>query len=251
MMMIQSEHGVTSLGSLPGRIFNVVASIVCLLILAPVAVRAEAGLDEDPFDRPGFYLGAGGTYQFNAFNSRIEDVIQDEVDDALPGANSSFDLDESGGANALVGYRLASWFAFELQYEWVDEYEINGSTDVPVPVTGNLYSIEGHTLTANTKWIIPFWRIQPYFLIGGGMAVSDVSQGKLAAAFAALGGDINAGTHVKPAARAGVGVDLYLTQHILLNVQGSAVLTTLKNPDIDDVDDLNYMSFIAGLQYRF
>jgi len=219
--------------------------------LLPESALAEESPDPDPFDRPGFYIGGGGTYQFNAFSSRIEDVIEDEVDDALPGANSNFDLDESAGFNALLGYRIWSWFALELQYEWIDEYDIKGSLDTPVPISGKLFSIEGHTLTANTKWIIPFWRIQPYLLIGGGAAMSDVSKGDLAAALIALGADIDDGKHLKPAARGGLGLDLYITEHILVNAQASVVVTTLKNPDIGDIDDLNYMSFAAGLQYRF
>lgn len=231
--------------------FGVAALAISLLSIAPASVAAETDLEKDPYDRPGFYVGVGGSYQFNAFASEIEDVIQDEVDDALPGANSSFELDESGGINALVGYRIWSWFAIELQYEWIDAYDIKGSTDVLIPISGTLYSIEGHTLTANTKWILPFWRIQPYFLLGGGVAISDVSSGNLAAVFAALGGDIRSGTHIKPAARVGLGLDFYLTRQIVVNTQASAVLTTLKSPDIGDVDDLNYMSVIASLQYRF
>jgi opacity protein-like surface antigen len=175
-----------------------------------------------------------------------------------PASNPNFDLDESFGANALLGYRIWSWFALELQYEWVDEYDIKGSAEffIPpsglIPLSGKLYSIEGHTLTANTKWIIPFWRIQPYLLLGGGVAMSDVSKGSLADDFTTvLGADIDDGTHLKPAARAGLGLDLYITKHIVVNAQASAVLTTLKNPDIGDIDDLNYMSFAAGLQYRF
>jgi len=237
---------------------SAVVLCVALLWMVPVSVDAASNPESDPFDRPGFYVGAGGTYQFNAFNSRIEDVIQDEVDDALPGANSSFNLEDSGGANVLLGYRIWSWFALELQYEWVDEYDIKGSVEMfvplspPVLLSGKLYSIEGHTLTVNTKWIIPFWRIQPYLLIGGGVAMSDVSKGSLADEFAALSGaDIDDGTDFRPAARAGLGLDLYVTKHIVVNAQASAVLTTLKNQDIGDVDDLNYMSFIAGLQYRF
>jgi len=224
---------------------------VGLLWMLPESALAEKQSDPDAFDRPGFYMGGGGTYQFNAFSGRIKDVIQDAVDDAIPGANADFDLDDSGGLNALLGYRVWSWFALELQYEWVDEYDIDGSIDSPFPISGKLYSIEGHTLTASSKWIIPFWRIQPYFLIGGGMAISEVSKGDLAAALTALGGDIDDGTNIKPAARAGLGLDIYLTKQIVVNAQASAVLTTLKNPDIGDVEDLNYMSFTAGLQYRF
>lgn len=196
-----------------------------LVIHASVAT-GETASDPGPFDRPGFYMGAGDTYQRNPFNSRIEDAIQD----ALPGANSSVDLDDSFGINGLLDYRVRSFLALELQYEWVDKYDFKGTIDVPVPVSGNLYSIEGHTLTASTKWIIPFWRIQPYFLLGGGVAISDVSRGNLATALTALGRDVGEGTHAKPAARTGLGLDLYITEHIALNAQASAVITTLKEP---------------------
>jgi len=227
-------------------VLSLTSSLISVGALAGVALA-----DDDPFDRPGFYVGAGGTYQYNAFASKIEEVIEDEVDDALPGANASFDLDDSAGFNALVGYRVASFFAVEIQYEWVDEYDIDGSTDVPIPASGTLYSIEGHTLTANTKWIIPFWRIQPYLLLGGGVAVSKVSNGDLADALNALGAEVEDGKHAKPAGRAGLGLDLYITKNIVINAQASAVVTTLKEPDIGDIDDLNYMSIAAGLQYRF
>lgn len=250
-MKLRTDVGREIRRCLPDVLRGLAVLAVGLLLALPELALAEKNSDSDPFDRPGFYMGVGGTYQFNAFNDRIEDVIQDEVDDALPGANADFDLDDSVGVNALFGYRVWSWFAVELQYEWVDEYDISGSIDQPFAISGKLYSIEGHTLTANTKWIIPFWRIQPYLLIGGGMAISDVSKGNLAAALTVLGGDIDDGTNVRPAARAGVGLDLYITRHIVLNAQASAVLTTLESPDIGNVDDLNYFSFAAGLQYRF
>ena len=49
-----------------------------LLVAAPYIAEAEEAPDRDPFDRPGFYIGAGASYQYNAFSSQIEDVIEDE-----------------------------------------------------------------------------------------------------------------------------------------------------------------------------
>ncbi len=215
-------------------------------------------VDDDPFDRSGFYVGLGGSYQFNPFNSKIESLIEDALDDEIgPGANVKADLGDSGGVNATVGYRAFSFLALEIEYEWIDQYKIKGSTDTPIPVSGDLYSIEGHTLTANTKWIIPFWRIQPYLLIGGGIAISDVNRGSLydnaaiAAVLDSAGIDVQGGTHTNAAARAGLGLDLYITEHIVVNGEASTVLTTLKEPDLGDIEDLNYISFSAGMQYRF
>jgi opacity protein-like surface antigen len=215
--------------------------------------------DDDPFDRPGFYMGVSGIYQYNVFQNRIEDVIQDEFEGVTIGGasveNVGVDIDDSAGINATIGYRVWSFFAVELEYEWVDHYDVDGSADL-VPVSGpvlsaegDLYSIEGHTLTANTKWIIPFWRIQPYLLLGGGIAISDVDRGALLNVVDP--GGIDDGTHTNVAGRAGLGLDLYITENILVNAEASAILTTLKEPDLNDIDDLNYMSFGAGLQYRF
>ena len=123
----------------------------------------------------------------------------------------------------------------ELEYEWVDQYDVDGSADIPAVgnISGRFYSIEGHTLTANTKWIVPSGRIQPYFLLGGGVAISDVDRGDifdtaLEPFLDSAGIDIKQGKHTKAAGRAGLGLDLYITKNILLNAEASAVLTTLK-----------------------
>ena len=105
------------------------------------------------------YLGAGATYQFNVFSSDIEDVIQDEVDAVLPGANANFDLDDSFGVNALVGYRAVSWFAIELQYEWIDEYDIQGSTDAPVPAPGGEFIPDFGDRGRSTRRVAPLARM--------------------------------------------------------------------------------------------
>ena len=242
----------------------VLAAGLLVLSLPGLALADENGTeaDDDSFVRPGFYIGIGGSYQYNVFQNRIEDVISDALVDngnLDPGTNVGFDIDDSAGINALVGYRLNSWFALELEYEWVDQYDVDGSADIPAVgnISGRFYSIEGHTLTANTKWIIPSGRFQPYFLLGGGVAISDVDRGDifdiqiLEDALDSAGIDIKQGKQTNAAGRAGLGLDIYLTKNILLNTEASVVLTTLKQPDVGDIEDLNYMSFTAGLQYRF
>lgn len=232
------------------RRFVVLGAGLLIVALPGSALAQDTAEDDDPFDRPGFYMGLGGSYQMNFFESQIEDELQDAtVSDA------QVDIDDSGGINATVGYRAASFFAIELEYEWIDEYDIKAGSNT-VGVSGGLYSIEGHTLTANTKWIIPFWRIQPYLLLGGGLAVSDVDRGNLydgplGPILEAQGVDVDDGNHTNAAGRAGLGLDLYITESLLVNAEAGVVVTTLKEPDLDDIDDLNYMSFAAGLQYRF
>ena len=70
--------------------------VVGLLLMLPGLALAEGESDPDPFDRPGFYVGVGGTYQFNAFSGRIEGVIEDEVEDEVPGSTA----EGEGGAGA-------------------------------------------------------------------------------------------------------------------------------------------------------
>lgn len=37
----------------------------------------------------------------------------------------------------------------------------------------------------------------------------------------------------------------------MLNIQGDAVVSTFEEPDLGDIDALNYIGFSAGLQYPF
>lgn len=224
----------------------VVLAAGLMMVSVPSLAFAQEVVDDDPFDRPGFYMGLSGVYQHNPFENRIEDLLEDEV----PGGSVNLSIDDSGGLSGLVGYRVASFFAAELQYEWVDEYDIKGEIG-PFPNT-KIYSIEGHTLTANTKWIVPFWRVQPYLLIGVGFSSWDTDRGTAGDLLNTLPDvDIEDGTQTDFAGRAGVGLDVYVTENIVVNAQGQAVLSTLKKPDLGDIDDLNYVGFSAGLQYRF
>jgi opacity protein-like surface antigen len=202
---------------------------------------------DDEFDRSGPYIGISGVYQRNVFENRIEDLVQD----AAAPIPVSLSIEDSGGVNAVAGYRLASFFAAELQYEWVDEYSIEGS------VAGlsklSVYDVSAHTLTANAKLILPFWRIQPYLVVGAGFSSWNIDRGPLAAPLELLDSDIDikSGTQTDFAGRAGVGLDLYVTDNIVINAQGQVVLTTIEKPELDNIDDLNYVGFSLGLQYRF
>jgi opacity protein-like surface antigen len=222
------------------------------------AANARAEEDRDrPFGRSGFYIGLGGSYQWNVFENRIEDEVVDALEDEVPAfVELGLDLEDSYGANATIGYRVFSFFAIEAEYEWVSKYDVTLTTNVD-GIDARLYSIEGHTLTANTKWILPTWRIQPYLLVGGGVAIADVDRGGiyddpiLGPGLEDNGVKVHDGRQTSLAGRAGLGLDLYLTRGIVVNAEAGAVVTTLEMPDLGDIDDLNYLSFTGGLQYRF
>jgi opacity protein-like surface antigen len=234
----------------------VALALGALLLGASADARAEEGRDRS-FGRSGFYMGLGGSYQWNVFESQLEDEVVDALEDDVPAfVELGLDLDDSYGANATIGYRVFSFFAIEAEYEWVSEYDVALTTNID-GIDARLYSIEGHTITANTKWILPTWRIQPYLLIGGGIAISDVDRGGiyddpiLGPGLEDNGVKVGDGRQTSAAGRAGVGLDVYLTRGIVVNAEAGAVVTTLDVPDLGDIDDLNYLSFTAGLQYRF
>jgi opacity protein-like surface antigen len=254
------------------RHFIVLAAGLLLAATPAIAQEQVDVQDDDPFDRAGFYFGLGGVYQNNPFENQIEDAIDDELDDIIVGTSTlqisgfSLDIDDSGGINALVGYRAASFFAAEIEYEWIDDYDVEVSgtgTFVSGPLagtslsaSGDLYNIEGHTLTLNTKWIVPFWRIQPYASVGGGLGFYEVKRGSAADLIELLTNgdvDIEDGKETSLAGRFGIGIDWYVLENLLINTRATVVLTTqdFGTPDEDTVDDLNYLSFGAGLQYRF
>jgi opacity protein-like surface antigen len=198
-----------------------------LLLLPAVASAGDYG-------RFGPYIGVGGSLSLDFFEGEVEDAL----DDVAPGID--VDVDEAWGANARVGLRLFSPLAVEVQYEWLSPYDISahpfGSAE-----------IEQHVVTANLKLYLPIWRVQPYLLAGAGLQYYEIdgTVGPI---------DIDESDSAF-AARAGLGLDVYLTRHLLVNAEASALLSDetidLGIPGADDIHGLHYLSVQAGLQYRF
>ncbi len=199
-----------------------------LAILLVVLPGIAWGDDDEGFSHSGFYVGVGGSY--------VTDTFEDVLSDAL---GVSTDIKESWGVNAVLGYRILPFLAAEFEYEWIDEFDIKalGTT---------VASIETQAFTANLKWIVPTWRIQPYLLTGIGVArfklTDKVNPPPLKVSE----------TTTDFAGRLGAGVDVYLTKHILLTVGASAVLTAIDfGPSGNEVDNIFYVGGQAGIQYRF
>ena len=212
--------------------------ILLCIAFALVLLPGFAAADDDGFSRSGPYIGIGGVYTQNG-------LIEDEFDDALP-SGVDVDVDDSAGVNAVVGYRMLPWLAGELQYEYVDGYDV---TAVSGPLKQTI-EIKSHVLTANLKAIVPIWRVHPYLLVGAGMVRWEFDEkGNVP------GGLVSDG-ETDFAGRAGAGVDVYLTRNIVLNAGANVVLsnTTLglgSIPGGDDVDFLFYTVAGGSLQYRF
>lgn len=201
-------------------------SLATALVLLP-GIGAAA---DDDFTRPGPYVGVGGVYTLN-------NLIEDQVEDAFPGVD--VDVDDSAGVNAVVGYRMVSFLAAELQYEYVDGFDISAFGTKAI-------TVRAHTFTGNLKVIAPIWRTQPYLLAGAGVVRWDFDD--------KLGVGISDG-ETAFAGRVGTGIDIFLTPNIVVNAGVDAVLTdTSLNtsfPGGEDVDYLFYITAGGGLQYRF
>ncbi len=196
-----------------------------LAILLVVLPGIAWGDDDEGFSHSGFYVGVGGSY--------VTDTFEDDFSDAL-GVDT--DIQESWGVNAVIGYRILPFLAAEFEYEWIDEFDIK--------VGGiNALSVEAQAFTANLKWIVPTWRIQPYLLTGVGGARFKFKD-KLGLGFS----DTTTGF----AGRLGVGLDVYITKHILVTVGANAVLSATDFTVAgQDVEPIFYVGGQAGIQYRF
>jgi opacity protein-like surface antigen len=207
-----------------------------------IALPAIAGGDE--FDQPGFYVGISGIYTHNFFDGQVDKALEDAI-----GQDVDVAIDDSWGVNARVGYRAASWFAIEAQYEYIDQFDVKAKIKGLIP-NQKIFSLEGHTITANTRWILPIWRTQPYLLLGAGYSLyeSDVVSNPVVKQLLGSGGSEGGF-----AGRLGGGLDLYLTEHLVANVEGTALLTTqdFGKRDTGNIDDLWYFGLGAGLRYQF
>ena len=209
-----------------GLVHRVGALVVVLGLLPGLAF----GDDDEGFSHSGLYIGVGGTYVTDTFESDLEGAL----DPVLPGV--SVDIDESWGINAVVGYRILPFLAAEVEYEWIDEFDIKLSGIKAL-------SLEAQSVTANLKWIVPTWRIQPYLLTGAGFTRWKIKD-KVGLGISETSTDF--------AGRLGAGLDLYITKHILLTMGANAVLSTTDfSVAGQDVDPIFYVGGQAGIQYRF
>jgi outer membrane protein W len=206
-----------------------------LVFALVTAVAASAAADD--FSRPGPYLGLGGTFGTDFFEDDVEDAVED-----VTGTSVDLDIDNSWGLNATLGYRMLPFLATELQYEYIDSFQI----DVDSPANSTL-DLSGHVATLNLKLVLPTWRIQPYVLLGIGAAFY-TTEGRV------LNTNLFENDEWVLAGRVGVGIDFYLTRHLVLNVAATTVLTAddvSEDFNLTDVGGLNYLAVQGGLQIRF
>ena len=208
------------------------------IILALFTLFAPALAGAQDYARPGFYLGAGGTYSFHWFPG--------DFDPDLAGGPHVVTSD-SGGFNLQGGYRVNSWFGAELEYEWIEGFGNRTKAD------GNIAKLRSNLISVNGKFLYPGWgRWQPYGLIGVGVSIWEAKETKATVTTGTPTSGL-ANTSVGVGGRIGAGIDAYLTENWLLTlgIELAFSSTTIDNSTGGDLKNLFYVPIQFGAQYRF
>jgi opacity protein-like surface antigen len=189
----------------------------------------SARADEPDYGRSGPYIGVGASRTANLVEAFLDGTpILEDVD-----------VSNSWGVNTRLGYRLTSWFSLEAEYEWLDR--MNASLGGV-----NVGSLQMQSATANLRFIVPLRRFQPYFLLGAGAIFLNVHT---------PGSQLEI-DHSAFAGRVGLGLDVYLTENLLLNVGAEGLLSPAEvrlNTGSVSVSEngIGTVTFQAGLGFRF
>ena len=168
--------------------------------------------DWDVYNRPGPYVGVGGSYMVPGFQ----------------GGARSADFGDTLGFNVRGGYRLNEYWAFEGLYEYGDF----NAHDV---LAGN--HVQTNTFIGGAKLILPLGRFQPYLSGGAGFVNANADK-----ALRRTSWDVD-GTNF--AGRFGGGVDVFATENVAIFLDASYTMP------INEVSDLYAFSFGWGAKYVF
>jgi opacity protein-like surface antigen len=164
----------------------------------------------------------GGSY------TRFDDELEDQL--FAMGYIINSDTDDSAGFSLYGGYRIGPHFAIEAEFEMLPNSDIN------ISGLGDILELQTWALTGSGKVFLLTGRTQPYFLAGLGVMEFEVED--------TVGAGLSE-TESDLAFRFGGGLDFYITESFVGSVGVDYVLPT------GDVEDLDYVSFGAGIQYRF
>ena len=207
------------------RSVGVLAMSLAMLLSAANVAGAEQRRPD--YSRPGWYLGAGGGAGF--------DFLEDYFEGATGGV---LDITAAGSANVRGGYRLSSWFAFELMYEGVY------NTKIELPGVATLADFSTHSFVGNLKLILPIRRVHPYFSIGPGAQYGEFNGH---GPFEGLDT-----TRWDFMLRAGFGIDAYITENWLVNMEVAPSIRFADYANIPSKTTDNVTLTIGlGVQYRW
>lgn len=169
----------------------------------------EGNEDNEGFARTGGYLGVFGLAALEDLKGQLH-------------ATS----DSTWGLGLRAGVRGDRYWAAELQFEWIDGFDIRGTSG----------DVDGYAVTANGRaFLVPgSGRIQPFALVGIGWGEYEVEHDNR---FNLRRDDF--------VARFGGGLELYLTDYVAFTFDANYLLGT------GDVSDVRYTSLAGGILARF
>lgn len=188
------------------------SSIVAIFFLVAGISWGGTALAEKP-DPSGPYLGIGVGFGFNNF----EDT-------------GGLNIDPAYGFDAWGGYKFNEWVAAELQLEYLNGFDTSGFF---VDVKAQVVTFGGNLKVFPLASVLSR-RIQPFLLAGPGFTWIGLDANLLGQA-----------DELDFSARFGGGIDFYVTDNVALQLSSSYVLTT------GSIDGADYISLVAGVQYKF
>ncbi|MCZ6785195.1 MAG: outer membrane beta-barrel protein [Proteobacteria bacterium] len=169
------------------------------IIAAALLLGGAAGAQEgDVYSREGGYAGLAAV-----------GAVQTQLGDQS--------TNWGGGLNGRVGWRGTRWFAFEIQSEFIAEF--------------NDTSTRAYSFTGNAKVPIPLGIVEPYALAGMGLLYTRFK-------------GTNSGDNTAFVTRWGVGVDIYTTKNWVVSTEAAYVLPVGSGRNLD------YVSLGIGFLYR-
>lgn len=168
-----------------------------------------------PFAREGLYVGIGGLLALENFDR----------DAAIEGVGTALEIgaDDAGGLELRGGYRAHPNFAGEMLFQFFSGFSVNNRSN------GSNDTFNGWLLAANAKGYAMLDRIQPYALAGVGLLAFTEKRGSELGFITRIGG----------------GIDFYLSQSVVLDLEIVYVLPA------GSLDDYQFTTFAAGIEYRY
>jgi len=236
-----------------------ISSILCALTVIYDSEDEETSSED--FDRRGFFVGAGGGFAGENFSEQpVKDIAEifsnqprkDVVQ--LAGPKTTANADNSWSIHGHGGYRCHPRYSVAATVEYFGGFDTQwtgvlgtGSDDVDMFVA--TVDLKGYLLTG---------RYQPYVLIGGGVMNVDTkvtNQTGITGTtpnpmppptnLAVYGPVIQSRDYLDFTFRFGGGVDVYTTDHIVVNIGASYLLP------VGTVSGTDVFTVGGGIEYRF
>jgi len=225
---------------------TVAAGVAQALVCTAAAIYShDDEADPEAYDRPGFFVGVGGSYAFEELSGEVFSDLSvakyTAGDSGLSGEmTDDLSFNDSWGINGQAGYRCHPRFSAEIEVEWIDEFDANvnkafsgkvGTTEVePIVITANA---TGYLLTGRT---------QPFLRAGLGLMRVEYTE-RDTTSTPSPDGSKQRYNETRFALRVGGGIDYYATKNVVVGVDVDYVVS----PSLD----VQYVTVGAGIQYRF